>query len=595
MSYRPKIKKDSTGMLEDMPLDAESLQGKVPGSSAGNIPVIQQDGKLVSAILPSYVDDVVEYASLSNFPATGETGKIYVALDTNYTYRWSGSTYIQIGGGSSEGLTVLEIPSDVTSGTISDVDDIFSKILVRDYYSFTLIYKRNGKIIGKTDQTEFIDGKTYAASRDGNSWTYPITTSGAFTYYNRMGFHLRFYDADGYTLQYEAIVKNNNIYDVYIINADYGPNLKDLYWSYETQSNIYSKPSGGIPKTDLEISIRNGFYQIIQLEGTDYQMIEDDFNKINKLTIVVTTTGQSYYYSSGFVDEDNLQNYIFIALDNIPYLRVMTIIQPESSGSAASIDYETWDLTCPDKQEKLVSGTNIKTINNTSLLGSGDITIQGGVSSVKTLKTNNSGFISPSASESIDGSGTINLHKIAKTGQYDSLLHTPLVSNEVYIEEIGMISNLGSGYRGIRDFSCTIDTSFMNKLCDNFIFTVTVYDRINEEDLFSVNYYVTTRVNGNSISRFVEISDCDTTHLENDFSIYDIGFNSGGEEDFSLMVNNIETSSTWDSSSEGEYAFDIIISYVGYRETQVLGIFSANTDGAIQWDFNNAIISFDNN
>ena len=30
------------------------------------------------------------------------------------------------------------------------------------------------------------------------------------------------------------------------------------------------------------------------------------------------------------------------------------------------------------KQETLVSGTNIKTINNTSLLGSGDITIQGG-------------------------------------------------------------------------------------------------------------------------------------------------------------------------------------------------------------------------
>lgn len=43
--------------------------------------------------LPSYVDDVLEYANLASFPGTGETGKIYVALDTNLTYRWSGSTY----------------------------------------------------------------------------------------------------------------------------------------------------------------------------------------------------------------------------------------------------------------------------------------------------------------------------------------------------------------------------------------------------------------------------------------------------------------------------------------------------------------------
>ena len=33
---------------------------------------------------------------------TGETGKIYLALDTNSTYRWSGSAYVQIGGGSKK-------------------------------------------------------------------------------------------------------------------------------------------------------------------------------------------------------------------------------------------------------------------------------------------------------------------------------------------------------------------------------------------------------------------------------------------------------------------------------------------------------------
>lgn len=53
-------------------------------------------GKVPSAQLPAYVDDVLEYANLAAFPATGESGKIYVALNTNLTYRWSGTAYVEI-------------------------------------------------------------------------------------------------------------------------------------------------------------------------------------------------------------------------------------------------------------------------------------------------------------------------------------------------------------------------------------------------------------------------------------------------------------------------------------------------------------------
>ena len=62
------------------------------------------DGKVPASQLPSYVDDVLEFANLAAFPAIGETGKIYVALDTNFTYRWSGSAYVQIGGVPSENV-----------------------------------------------------------------------------------------------------------------------------------------------------------------------------------------------------------------------------------------------------------------------------------------------------------------------------------------------------------------------------------------------------------------------------------------------------------------------------------------------------------
>lgn len=61
------------------------------------------DGKVPAEQLPSYVDDILEYASFAEFPSTGEKGKIYVALDTSLTYRWSGSMYVSIASQEVEG------------------------------------------------------------------------------------------------------------------------------------------------------------------------------------------------------------------------------------------------------------------------------------------------------------------------------------------------------------------------------------------------------------------------------------------------------------------------------------------------------------
>lgn len=74
---------------------AASVPTTAVGAANGVAP-LGSDSKIASAYLPSYVDDVLEFANLAAFPATGETGKIYIALDTNREYRWSGSTYIQL-------------------------------------------------------------------------------------------------------------------------------------------------------------------------------------------------------------------------------------------------------------------------------------------------------------------------------------------------------------------------------------------------------------------------------------------------------------------------------------------------------------------
>lgn len=66
------------------------------GEVSGNLAASRISGTISATNLPSYVDDVLEYASLSKFPTTGESGKIYTALDTNKIYRWSGSAYVVI-------------------------------------------------------------------------------------------------------------------------------------------------------------------------------------------------------------------------------------------------------------------------------------------------------------------------------------------------------------------------------------------------------------------------------------------------------------------------------------------------------------------
>ena len=76
------------------------------GSDTGSkVATLDAAGKVPTSQLPSYVDDVVEYPSLNEFPSVGESGKIYVAIDTNMTYRWSGSTYIIIGSSLTLGET----------------------------------------------------------------------------------------------------------------------------------------------------------------------------------------------------------------------------------------------------------------------------------------------------------------------------------------------------------------------------------------------------------------------------------------------------------------------------------------------------------
>lgn len=73
----------STATQSALDLKADLVSGKIPASQ-----------------LPTYVDDVLEYDDYTSLPGTGNTGVLYLTLDDNALYRWSGSAYVAISSGS---------------------------------------------------------------------------------------------------------------------------------------------------------------------------------------------------------------------------------------------------------------------------------------------------------------------------------------------------------------------------------------------------------------------------------------------------------------------------------------------------------------
>jgi hypothetical protein len=105
------------------------LDAKVNLTSVGSaygIASLDGNGKVPSAQLPSYVDDVLEFVDLASLPTTGSTGILYVTTNDNSIHRWSGSTYINIATGS--GVTIPNlIVGDGTTGLVA-VDTSTSRL-----------------------------------------------------------------------------------------------------------------------------------------------------------------------------------------------------------------------------------------------------------------------------------------------------------------------------------------------------------------------------------------------------------------------------------------------------------------------------------
>ncbi|BBA51647.1 hypothetical protein FV113G1_19970 [Fusobacterium varium] len=104
---------------------------KINDSGILDLAILNQANIINSEYLPSYVDDVLEFDSRNSFPAAGEQGKIYVAIDTSTIYRWSGQAYIgisnpldyatqaeaEIGKDNTKVMTPLRVKEAILSNT----------------------------------------------------------------------------------------------------------------------------------------------------------------------------------------------------------------------------------------------------------------------------------------------------------------------------------------------------------------------------------------------------------------------------------------------------------------------------------------------
>lgn len=136
---------------------------------------LDSTGKVPAAQLPSYVDDVLEFSTKAQFPQTGETGKIYVAKDTNLTYRWTGTQYLEI----SQSLALGETPSTAYPGDKGKTNRDALNSMPTKITSYLTPTTSTGELVKINYKYAAKDGLNYGPLQDDNIDIPSATTTNA--------------------------------------------------------------------------------------------------------------------------------------------------------------------------------------------------------------------------------------------------------------------------------------------------------------------------------------------------------------------------------------------------------------------------------
>lgn len=136
---------------------------------------LDSTGKVPAAQLPSYVDDVLEFSTKDQFPQTGETGKIYVSKDTNLTYRWTGTQYLEI----SQSLALGETPSTAYPGDKGKTNRDALNSMPTKIASYLTPTTSTGELVKINYKYAAKDGLNYGPLQDDNIDIPSATTTNA--------------------------------------------------------------------------------------------------------------------------------------------------------------------------------------------------------------------------------------------------------------------------------------------------------------------------------------------------------------------------------------------------------------------------------
>lgn len=141
----------------------------------GGLAELDSTGKVPTAQLPSYVDDVLEFSTKAQFPQTGETGKIYVSKDTNLTYRWTGTQYLEI----SQSLALGETPSTAYPGDKGKANRDALNSMPTKLTSYLTPTTSTGELVKINYKYAAKDGLNYGPLQDDNIDIPSATTTNA--------------------------------------------------------------------------------------------------------------------------------------------------------------------------------------------------------------------------------------------------------------------------------------------------------------------------------------------------------------------------------------------------------------------------------
>ena len=379
----------SDGVFDALALKADLVGGLVPSSQ-----------------LPSYVDDVIEVANYAALPVTGEIGKIYVTLDTGFIYRWTGSVYVQIATGGSVTSVGLTMPSafTVTNSPITSTGDIAvtGAGLVSQYVrgdgtlanfpnstggGSSVNYYLNGSVSQGTfggdtyyemSKTPILGAGTNFTRTNGAGNGYIasfITDAGDPSFLNIPGgnWNLEFYfqsSASGGSPQFYGEIYKVSATNVFTLIASGVSNPEGITNGTTVDQYFTSIP---VPQTTLLITDRLAIRIYVITGGRTLTLHTENGNLCEVLTTFTTgltalngLTQQVQNLAVGTSGTD-------FAISSVTDTHTFNLPTASATnrGALSSANWSTFN----GKQDALVSGTNIKTINGNSVLGSGNLLI----------------------------------------------------------------------------------------------------------------------------------------------------------------------------------------------------------------------------